>query len=86
MEIAPNTAPANGWFFFQKVAGKTSTFLTLINNTLYTFGSESKAVTTLDWLKCIVPVRKGDVVVAEYNVTGVTKDFKFFYAIGSEQD
>lgn len=80
------TAPANGWFFLQKVAGASNKFITLVNTSLGNFGSESLALDSGNWIKCILPVKKNDVVMAEYSAAGVTKFFRFYYAKGSESE
>lgn len=75
------TAPANGYLYFAKVAGVGGKFNSLQNQTT-TLGVDCWGSDSTSWCRCYIPVRKGDVVKAQYNTTGDTKAFRFIYAEG----
>lgn len=75
------TAPANGYLYFAKVAGASGKFNSLQNQTT-TLGADCWGNDSTSWCRCYIPVRKGDVVKAQYNTTGDTKAFRFIYAEG----
>ena len=77
------TAPANGWFWIQKLASSTGQFLTPVikdsnGNIKYTLTSQPTAA-GYD-AEILAPVSKGDVISIGYSVGGATKSFRFIYA------
>ena len=75
-------APANGWFYFSKVAGTSDVWANLINVTANIYTGR-KAHDQYDTIFEIVEVKKGDVVQVTYNATGTTNAFRFYYAQGN---
>lgn len=79
------TAPADGWFYFNKVKGSGAFTAILLgenvdfNTTIRTEVKENNTNSQAE-LPCTFPVRKGDKVTVMYNATGVTRGFRFFYA------
>lgn len=77
------TAPANGWFWIQKLSSSTGQYLTPVikdsnGNIKYTLTSQPTAV-GYD-AEILAPVSKGDVISIGYSVGGATKSFRFIYA------
>lgn len=77
------TAPANGWFWIQKLSSSTGQYLTSVikdsnGNIKYTLTSQPTA-TEYD-AEILAPVSKGDVISISYSVGGATKSFRFIYA------
>lgn len=77
------TAPANGWFWIQKLSSSTDQFLTPVikdsnGNIKYTLTSQPTAA-GYD-AEILAPVSKGDVISIGYSVGGATKSFRFIYA------
>lgn len=77
------TAPANGWFWIQKLTSSTGQFLTPVikdsnGNIKYTLTSQPTAA-GYD-AEILAPVSKGDVISIGYSVGGATKSFRFIYA------
>lgn len=77
------TAPANGWFWIQKLASSTGQYLTPVikdsnGNIKYTLTSQPTAA-GYD-AEILAPVSKGDVISIGYSVGGATKSFRFIYA------
>lgn len=77
------TAPANGWFWIQKLSSSTGQFLTPVikdsnGNIKYTLTSQPTAA-GYD-AEILAPVSKGDVISIGYSVGGATKSFRFIYA------
>lgn len=77
------TAPANGWFWIQKISSSTGQFLTPVikdsnGNIKYTLTSQP-TVAGYD-AEILAPVSKGDVISINYSVGGATKSFRFIYA------
>lgn len=80
------TAPANGWFWIQKLSSSTGQFLTPVikdsnGNIKYTLTSQPTAA-GYD-AEILAPVSKGDVISINYSVDGATKSFRFIYAKGN---
>ena len=84
------TAPANGWFAIAKVAGADFYYTDIVvlkdpnggtdqNNSK--FGTFSEAYRSSP-CESMAQVKKGDVVIVNYNATGVTNYFRFIYAEG----
>ena len=83
------TAPADGYFYLNKVAGSDWYYIQLTvrktddNLLLYRLFDADYRTSPL----CIVaPVKKGSVVKIDYNATGTTNHFRFIYAVGSESE
>lgn len=77
------TAPANGWFWIQKLSSSTAQYLTPAikdsnGNIKYVLTSQPASV-GYD-AEILAPVSKGDVISIDYNVGGATKSFRFIYA------
>lgn len=77
------TAPANGWFWIQKISSSTGQYLTPVikdsnGNIKYTLTSQPTAA-GYD-AEILAPVSKGDVISIGYSVGGATKSFRFIYA------
>lgn len=77
------TAPANGWFWIQKLSSSTGQYLTPVikdsnGNIKYTLTSQPTAA-EYD-AEILAPVSKGDVISINYSVGGATKSFRFIYA------
>lgn len=77
------TAPANGWFWIQKLSSSTGQHLTPVikdsnGNIKYTLTSQPTAA-GYD-AEILAPVSKGDVISIGYSVGGATKSFRFIYA------
>ena len=77
------TAPANGWFWIQKLSSSTGQYLTPVikdsnGNIKYTLTSQPTAA-GYD-AEILAPVSKGDVISIGYSVDGATKSFRFIYA------
>lgn len=80
------TAPANGWFWIQKLSSSTGQYLTPVikdsnGNIKYTLTSQPTAI-GYD-AEILAPVSKGDVISIGYSVDGATKSFRFIYAKGN---
>lgn len=80
------TAPANGWFWIQKLSSSTVQYLTPVikdsnGNIKYTLTSQPTSV-GYD-AEILAPVSKGDVISIGYSVGGATKSFRFIYAKGN---
>lgn len=80
------TAPANGWFWIQKLSSSTGQYLTPTikdsnGNIKYVLTSQPTSV-GYD-AEILAPVSKGDVISIDYNVGDATKSFRFIYAKGN---
>lgn len=80
------TAPANGWFWIQKLSSSTGQYLTPVikdsnGNIKYTLTSQPTGA-GYD-AEILAPVSKGDVISIGYSVGGATKSFRFIYAKGN---
>lgn len=78
------TAPANGWFYLNKLANSDDTtgdkyvlMLNTANNMMLVHNGGAKFNLTI-----ILPVLKGNIVNVAYNSTGNTTAFRFIYAEG----
>lgn len=76
------TAPANGWFWFSKIAG-TNLYGVGIENKRngMIIGSDAGALGSGN---AVMPVLAGDNVVVRYSATGKTLGFRFIYAQGNQ--
>lgn len=78
------TAPADGYYFINKVAGSDWYYTQIINQSvnMSIFSSEYRTSPCT----CIMPAKKGDTVQVNYNASGTLNAFRFIYAIGSESE
>ena len=83
------TAPANGWFYFNKVKG-TGTFTAILlgenatfENTIRCEVKENNENQNCE-LPCTFQIEKGEKVTVLYAANGVTRAFRFIYAEGEE--
>lgn len=76
------TAPANGWFIINKIAGSDCYYCALTNNNTgeYDFRGDYRTSPCTPR----VYARRGDVIKAEYNATGALTYFRFYYAEGNK--
>jgi hypothetical protein len=79
------TAPANGYFYLNKVVGSDWYYAELSvvkdGKTLFYIFADGYRTSPAS---IMIPVKKGDMVVATYNATGATNHFRFIYAEGEE--
>lgn len=76
------TAPANGWFIINKLAGSDWYYCALTNNN--TGEHDFRADYRTSPCTPRVYARRGDVIKAEYNATGTLTYFRFYYAEGNK--
>ena len=74
-------APANGYFYLVKVAGKDMADIRFTNKTK-DIVQELLPKTSTNWMYVRMEAQKGDVFEIVYNATGDTKKFRFIYAEG----
>ena len=77
---AEYTAPANGYYTVDK-ATTSGQYLTLYNKTTR-LNSQCRSTNSGQSVSVFLPVKKGDVVVCQYNAAGTTNYFRFIYAQG----
>lgn len=75
-------APANGYFFLNKFTGTKTNSFVYLRTAGYGVSSLPNNANLNNLL--LLPCRKGDVVVVDYNINGDTANFKFIYAEGEE--
>lgn len=75
------TAPANGWFFVQKTTGSSVGYI-LLRNTSNGMVGICLSPASYFGADAYLPCKKGDVIVCDYDMTGVTSIFRFIYAEG----
>lgn len=82
---ATYTAPANGYFFFEKQAGVVGNYYCSVYRTAPSFiryaWFDTPSVNS-DRIAVLCPVLKGDIIGIDYTITGETKYFRFIYAEG----
>lgn len=77
------TAPADGYFFLNKVAGGDWYYIDIAKTGSHDiFDSDYRTSP----LTILFPVKKNDIVTITYNATGTTNAFRFIYAVGSESE
>ena len=76
------TAPANGYFYINKVAG-SDWYYVRMRNAISNIDLFVDAYRTTP-LTSIIPAKKGEIVYVYYNATGTTNSFRFIYAEGSK--
>lgn len=77
------TAPADGYFFLNKVAGSDWYYIRIAKEGSYDIYDSDYRTTPLTIL---FPAKKNDIITVIYNATGTTNTFKFIYAQGSESE
>lgn len=77
------TAPANGWFTFNKLSGATGKVIVL-SNLACNMGTTCTASGSNQTLRAFVPAKKGQSVYVAYDATGTTNVFRFVYAEGEK--
>ena len=75
------TAPATGWFVFDKVGTTTQQYVVFTNITTG-FAKTRVAVQNTEVVCDFFPVGKGEVVKIDWSVAGRLNAFKFYYAKG----
>lgn len=75
------TAPANGWFYINKLTANTNQYIDINNNTKK-YGIQEHAYVSGAGIKMITPVQKNDSVTISYSASGTTNQFRFIYAEG----
>lgn len=76
------TAPANGYFYFNKEAS-TNQYAYFDNKNIKAAIIKSISVNNTS-LVLFKEVRKGDVISCIYTASGTTNGFRFYYALGEE--
>ena len=76
------TAPANGYFYINKVAG-SDWYYVRMRNAISNIDLFVDAYRTTP-LTSVIPAKKGEIVYVYYNATGATNSFRFIYAEGSK--
>ena len=77
------TAPANGYFYIDKISASTNQYVNLTNVTK-SFELHNQINPTSTAITVFMPVLKNDVITAKYTASGSTKTFRFYYAQGDE--
>lgn len=76
------TAPADGWFLFnRKITSSQWQYVAMANDTTHI---GTRCMSNVSNAGVFIPVRKGDIVEANYNANGTINYFRFIYAAGSE--
>ena len=81
------TAPANGWYYLQKISGANNQHSSIL---ALKDGETATGYMALEWTPMgnngnvnMLKVPKGKKVEIHYNLTGATEIFRFIYAEGS---
>lgn len=75
-------APANGWFNLCIKSTSNTQYVILEYRDRNYFRVTSFCNQVGQWCAVILPVKKGQIITAEYDANGDYKEFKFFYAEG----
>ena len=75
------TAPANGWYYLEKMSGSNFCYLGMFNETRG-YGVSSDLYFNNSTFREVLPVSKDDVITIFYSASGTTNSFKFIYAQG----
>lgn len=75
------TAPADGWVFFEKVAGTAGAYISLASSP---FSINEAGVGAANSLSVLIPIRAGVKLTVYYTATGATNAFRFIYAEGAK--
>ena len=75
------TAPANGYFYLVKVAGKDNADIRFYNKTKDIVKEALPKIST-NWIYVRMEAQKGGVFGIVYSATGDTKKFRFIFAEG----
>lgn len=81
--VSSYIAPANGWFYVQKVSGQSYGWI-YINTPSASY--PAAAYNSAVHVSCIAPILKGQQADIGYNLTGTTMKFRFIYAEGEVED
>ena len=76
------TAPANGYFYLNKVAGVADAYVSLQNSTAGGLGIVLHVPGTANTCRGAIWARKNDIIRIDYNASGTTNAFRFIYAEG----
>lgn len=79
------TAPANGWYYFNKKSTGSNQHVQL-HNTTASIANNTYSSANGNNIGTIIPVRKGDTVRVTYSAGGSLNDFRFIYSKGSESE
>ena len=79
------TAPADGYFVFDKSSTSSNQYVALFNTTSGVRSSNMSAGGS-NPMSIFVPAKKNDTVNVQYNAGGNVIDFKFVYAEGAKND
>ena len=77
------TAPANGWVIISKPTTRAGQYIA-INRKANSFGVQTRAHDSGNYLQLYLPLKKGDVFEVTYNADGTLDYFKFVYAEGNK--
>lgn len=82
------TAPANGYFAFDKIAASSSQYVALVlkDGNTEVMKTKTIAAASSQPIQCFIPVKKGNTVAAVYTASSTTNFFRFIYAVGSESE
>ena len=78
-------APANGWFFIRKRAGTPgfNPFIALYDTTIGLAVESRPGANGEVSIQLILPIQKGHTARVDYDATGTTDYFRFYYAVGA---
>ena len=74
------TAPANGWYYFNKRTGVSNAYISIHSQGSSLQDAKNSSDASLTVIKSI---QKGAVATVSYNATGTTQAFRFLYARGN---
>lgn len=80
------TAPADGWYVLAKTPSGSNQWINLEvqYNGITLYGSRVHGSNTDSDMKCMLPVKKGDIVYLSYSAGGKLTHFRFIYAEGAK--
>ena len=73
------TAPADGYFYVDKVSGVDRGYIGLQSHSNFMFPTVPAPIGA-NHGRVLIPVKKGEIVSVHYNMTGETSQFFFVYA------
>lgn len=76
---AQYTAPADGYFYIDKVSGVTNGYIGLQSHSNFMFPTVPTPATS-NHGRVLLPAKKGEIVSVHYNLAGETSQFFFVYA------
>lgn len=82
------TAPANGYFFVDKLSGISNgnAYIQMINSATNICFNVSVYSWSIAALRAWLPIIKGETITISYNAKGANQFFRFIYAVGSESE